>query len=65
MWTWIYRVGGFILMLIGVAMILAPLAVAADVIPFLGNIVGAGTGILSLLIAAPFAFLTVAVAWLR
>ena len=65
MWTWIYRVGGFILMLIGVAMILAPLAVAADVVPFLGNIVGAGTGILSLLIAAPFAFLTVGVAWLR
>jgi tetratricopeptide (TPR) repeat protein len=65
MWTWIFRLGGFILMLIGVAMILRPLSVLADVIPFLGNIVGAGTGILSFLIAAPFAFLTVAVAWLR
>jgi hypothetical protein len=64
-WTWIFRLGGFILMLIGVAMILRPLSVLADVIPFLGNIVGAGTGILSFLIAAPFAFLTVAVAWLR
>jgi len=52
-------------MLIGVAMVLRPLAVIADVIPFLGSIVGAGTGILSFLIAAPFAFLTVAVAWLR
>jgi len=65
MWTWIFRLGGFILMLIGVAMILRPLSVLADVIPFLGNIVGAGTGILSFLITAPFAFLTVAVAWLR
>ncbi|MCP4626807.1 MAG: hypothetical protein GY850_25355 [bacterium] len=65
MWTWVFRVGGFILMLVGVAMILAPLSVAADVIPFLGSIVGAGTGILSFLIATPFAFLTVAVAWLR
>jgi hypothetical protein len=65
MWTWIFRLGGFILMIIGVAMILKPLSVVADVIPFLGNIVGAGTGILSLLIAAPFALLTVAVAWLR
>ena len=65
MWTWIFRLGGFILMLIGVAMILRPLAVIADVIPFLGSIVGAGTGLLSFLIAAPFAFLTVAVAWLR
>jgi hypothetical protein len=65
MWTWIFRVGGFILMLVGLAMILAPLSVAADVIPFMGSIVGAGTAILSFLIAAPFAFLTVAVAWLR
>ena len=52
-------------MLIGVAVILKPLSVAADVILLLGNIVGAGNGILSILIAAPFAFLTVAVAWLR
>jgi hypothetical protein len=65
MWTWIFRLGGFILMLIGVAMILRPLSVIADVIPFLGSIVGAGTGIVSFLIAAPFAFLTIAVAWLR
>ena len=65
MWTWIFRAGGFVLMLIGVAMILAPLSVAADIVPFLGSIVGAGTGILSFLIAAPFAFLTVALAWLR
>jgi hypothetical protein len=65
MWTWIFRLGGFILMLVGVAMILRPLSVLADVIPFLGSIVGAGSVILSFLIAAPFAFLTVAVAWLR
>jgi hypothetical protein len=65
MWTWILRLGGFLLMLIGIAMILKPLSVVADVIPFLGNIVSFGTGILTLLIATPFAFLTVAVAWLR
>lgn len=65
MWTWIIRIGGFVLMLIGVAMILKPLSVIADVVPVVGNVVGAGTGILSILIAAPFAFLTVAIAWLR
>lgn len=64
MWTWILRAGGFILMLIGVGMVLRPLSVAADVVPFLGNIMGIGIGILSLLIAAPFTFLTVALAWL-
>ena len=65
MWTWIFRLGGFIVMLVGVTMILKPLSVVADVIPFLGGIVGAGTGILSFLIAAPFSFFTVAIAWLR
>jgi hypothetical protein len=65
MWTWIFRAGGFIAMLIGVAMILRPLSVVADVIPFIGNIVGAGTGILSFLIAAPLSFSTIAIAWLR
>ena len=65
MWTWIIRAGGFLLMLIGIAMILRPLSVIADVVPFFGNVVGTGTGILSFLIAAPFAFLTVAIAWLR
>ena len=64
MWTWILRTGGFILMLLGVGMILRPLSVAADVVPFLGNIMGIGIGILSLLIAVPFTFLTVALAWL-
>ena len=64
LWTWILRAGGFIFMLIGVGMILRPLSVAADVLPFLGNMMGIGIGILSLLIAAPFTFLTVAVAWL-
>jgi hypothetical protein len=64
MWTWIIRLGGFILMVIGIAMILRPLSVSADVIPFLGNVVGAGTGILAFLIAVPFSFITVAVAWL-
>jgi len=65
MWTWILRLGGFIMMLVGIAMILKPMSVVADVIPILGNIVSFGTGIMALLIAAPFAFLTVAVAWLR
>ncbi len=65
MWTWIIRVGGFLLMLIGIALILRPLSVVADVVPFIGSVVGTGTGILSFLIATPLAFLTVAVAWLR
>jgi tetratricopeptide (TPR) repeat protein len=53
------------MLMMGIAMVLRPLSVIADVVPLVGNMVGTGTGILSFLIAAPFAFLTVAVAWLR
>jgi len=64
MLAWILRLVGFMLMLIGLNMILRPLSVLADVLPFLGNIVGAGTGILSLLLAAILSLITIAIAWI-
>lgn len=47
MQTWILRAVSLILMIIGIALIFKPLAVVADVLPFLGNIVGMGTGIVA------------------
>ena len=35
----------------------------ADVIPILGNIVGAGTGIIAFLLAACLSLVTIAIAW--
>jgi hypothetical protein len=61
--TWVLRGTGFVVMLIGFQLILAPLSVFADVLPILGSIVGAGTGLIAALIAALLSFLTVAVAW--
>jgi len=63
MWTWIKRFIGFILMLIGISMMLKPISVLADVIPFFGNIVEVGLGILAFLIALPLTLITIAVAW--
>jgi hypothetical protein len=45
--AWIFRIIGIVLVIIGFSMLLGPLSVIADVIPFLGSIVGAGTGFCS------------------
>ena len=63
MLTWILRVVGFFLMMIGLNMIFKLASVVADVIPILGNIVGAGTGIIAFLLAACLSLVTIAIAW--
>ena len=40
--TWVLRVGGFVLMAIGIYLIFAPLVVIADVLPILGDFLSAG-----------------------
>jgi hypothetical protein len=64
MLTWILRFTGFILILLGLKMILKPLSVIADVLPVLGYIVGAGTGLISFLLAAILSLITIAIAWI-
>ena len=64
MMKWVLRFVGFLLMLIGVGMVFKPIQVMADIIPFIGNIVGMGLGFLAFAIAAPAALFTIAVAWL-
>jgi len=61
--TWILRLVGFVLMVAGLNMIFRPLSVLADVLPILGNIVGAGTGLIALLLAAILSLITVSIAW--
>ncbi len=61
--TWILRLVGFVLMVAGLNMIFRPLSVVADVLPILGNIVGAGTGLIALLLASILSLITVSIAW--
>uniref|UniRef100_UPI004055D23A TMEM43 family protein n=1 Tax=Candidatus Electronema sp. TaxID=2698783 RepID=UPI004055D23A len=63
MLTWLLRLGGFILMLTGLNLMLKVLSVTADVVPMFGNLVGAGTGLISFLLAAVLSLLTIAAAW--
>jgi len=62
--TWILRLVGVFVMFAGFGLILRPLKVIADVLPILGDIVGAGTGLVALLCTAAIAPLVIAVGWL-
>ena len=62
--TWLIRIGGFLLMFIGLGMVLKPLSVLADVLPILGDIVEMGNGIVAGLIALICSLVTIAVAWI-
>jgi hypothetical protein len=63
MWTWIIRAGGALLMFIGFCLVMGPLGVLADVIPVLGDIVGAGVGVVGFLLTCVLAPIVIAVAW--
>jgi hypothetical protein len=62
--AWILRLVGFFLMLIGLNLMLKPLSVLADVLPILGTLVSAGTGVLSFLVSACLSLITMAIAWI-
>ena len=61
---WILRLVGFLLMLFGIKAVLKPISVLGDVLPFVGDILEIGIGIVAFAIAAPCALVTIAIAWL-
>lgn len=61
--TWFCRLGGFLMMMIGLTMIFKPLSTVADVVPLIGGLVGMGTSFVSFVLAAPLSLLTIALAW--
>lgn len=58
------RILGIILLFVGAKSVLGPLAVVADVLPFLGRVTRAGSTLLAAVVALPVAFLTIAIAWI-
>ncbi|MDP6360650.1 MAG: TMEM43 family protein, partial [Planctomycetota bacterium] len=63
LWTWLIRGGGFLMMFIGLCLICSPLAVVADLVPFIGDMIRMGTGLISGLVAGAFSLITIAMAW--
>ena len=63
MLTWVLRLGSWLMMFGGLSALFRPLSVIADVIPFIGGLVGKAFAVVSFLIATPIWFLCVALAW--
>jgi uncharacterized membrane protein HdeD (DUF308 family) len=61
--TWILRFVGFLMMAIGIGMVLQPLSVLADVVPFIGSFVGGATALIALFAAAGMSLVTIAIGW--
>jgi hypothetical protein len=62
--TWVLRAVGAALMFFGLLLILNPLSVMADVVPFVGDLVGMGLALASGLVTLVLASTTIALAWL-
>lgn len=62
--TWFLRIAGLVMMYVGLSCVLRPLSVLMDVIPFLGDLIGAGISLISFLIALPCTLVTIVVAWI-
>ena len=63
MLTWGIRLGGTLLMAIGIGLILSPLSTIASVIPIFGDIMGAGNAFAAIVLATVGSFVVIAVAW--
>ncbi len=63
--TWLLRALGVILVIAGFKCLFAPLSVIASVIPLFGDIVGAGTGLVSTLLGLAWSLVIISIAWLR
>lgn len=61
--TWIIRVGGILLLALGFGMLLGPLSVLADVIPFLGSLIGGVSSMVAFALAVLVGSITIAIAW--
>jgi hypothetical protein len=61
--TWLLRLAGVVAMFIGFVLILSPLVVVADVVPFIGNILSGGASLVSLALTAVLAPVVIAIAW--
>jgi hypothetical protein len=62
--TWGLRFVGFLLMSIGFGAILRPLSVFGDIVPFIGGIIGFGTGLVSGILGFAGSLIVIAIAWL-
>ena len=62
--TWLVRFLGFLFMSFGFMAIMRPLEVLGSVVPFIGSIIGVGTGLIAFVLAGTISFIVIAIAWI-
>ncbi|MBR4742065.1 MAG: TMEM43 family protein [Desulfovibrio sp.] len=62
--TWVFRLLGCIIVIVGFRCVLKPLAVTASVVPLLGNIMDVGLNLVSFLLGVAWSLVIIAIAWL-
>jgi hypothetical protein len=63
--TWVLRGVGYLLMALGIMLVFRPLVVVAEVVPFIGSLLGGGIAVVSFAVAAGLSLVTIAVSWIR
>ena len=63
-WTWIFRILGIILVIGGLKSMFSILPTLFKVLPFLGNIVGAGVGLVCSVVGFAWSLLIIGISWL-
>lgn len=61
--TIILRITSLILMIVGIGLLMRPVVVLADVVPFFGSIVGAGTGLIAFITGLILWTIATSIAW--
>jgi len=62
--TWALRFAGFLFMSFGFMAIMRPLSVLGSVLPFLGSLIGMGTGLIAFVLAGVISLVVIAIAWI-
>ena len=62
-WTWILRLAGFLAMAIGLALTASPIRTVANILPFIGDVVGGIAGFVAFAVALPLSLITISIAW--
>lgn len=62
--TWALRFVGWLLCFLGLLLVFRPLVAVADLLPFAGSLVGAGTFLVSFALSVPLSLVTVAIGWI-
>ncbi|MBN8531400.1 MAG: TMEM43 family protein [Alphaproteobacteria bacterium] len=62
--TWLVRAGACFMIWLGLIMVLRPIAVLGDVVPFIGSLLGVGVGLIATLSSLVLGFCAIAIAWI-